>query len=392
MLKRQDTISMALQRRRSTQLDQRAVPPRRLSSSWADQELAFYRAVKAGDLSKCRALLDKTRDAEERVAMANTISTRGDSMLIVAITLEYPNVVKLLLSNGADPTFKCNTPVPDSTPLSVAVVCNRPYIIKIVCEAYLTEQYLARGTFLSSRELDEHFKTDAERRVARRILVDIYATMSTEELVFGVPRDFQEHPGMMLCDLIELAATTELKALRIRSTEPFTADELSTASARLQLAAGGCLRAVGTVKDALGRFEVDEILKSPLGMHALRNALRYNCKTFIAQPEVQNFVHREWLGTLLYQATHFGTDSEEPLMHQLRCAGFAVIAWVTCLLFLPIVSALPFFETAAYEWISRGAHKKMEETKRQQTRVRRRHGSDDEKTIAKSLPGTAVRT
>jgi hypothetical protein len=57
------------------------------------------------------------------------------------------------------------------------------------------------------------------------VLVDIYASMSTEELVCGMPFDFQKMPGQMLCDLITLAAATERKALRIRATEPFTADE-----------------------------------------------------------------------------------------------------------------------------------------------------------------------
>ena len=80
--------------------------------------LRFYRAVKNGDLSECQKQLQAAGDINKRVALVNTVSTRGDSMLIVAISLEYPNVVKLLLNNGADPTFKCDTPVPGSTPLS----------------------------------------------------------------------------------------------------------------------------------------------------------------------------------------------------------------------------------------------------------------------------------
>ena len=60
---------------------------------------------------------------------------------------------------------------------------------------HLVPRYLARGTFCSARELEVHFATEAKRRVARRVLVDIYASMSVEELVCGVPHDFQAEPG-----------------------------------------------------------------------------------------------------------------------------------------------------------------------------------------------------
>ena len=67
----------------------------------------------------------------------------------------------------------------------------------------------------------------------------------------------------------QLAAATERKAWSLASTDPFTADELTASSSRLQLAAAGCLSAIGSQKDGLLRFEVDEIFRSPRG-HQVR--------------------------------------------------------------------------------------------------------------------------
>ena len=98
------------------------------------RDKAFYRAVKAGDLAECRRRFAEVRGAEERKELANTTGPNDVSVLLMAITMEYPNLVKLLLSHGADPTYTCDTPVEGSTPLSVAVASNRPFIIKVVCE------------------------------------------------------------------------------------------------------------------------------------------------------------------------------------------------------------------------------------------------------------------
>ena len=69
------------------------------------------------------------------------------------------------------------------------------------------------------------------------MLVDVYAGLSVDEMVMGIARSFRAAPSLTLLDLIELAAATQRKAIRMRPHEPFVADELVAASSRLQLAA-----------------------------------------------------------------------------------------------------------------------------------------------------------
>ena len=112
------------------------------------------------------------------------------SLIFVLSTISLIALYGVLASMG----FAKFSPI-HYTPLAVAVGSKRPYVMKLVCEAYLSSQYLRHGLFLSSRELEEHFADVDQRRVARRVLVDIYAAMSIEGIVCGVPRDFRSGPA-----------------------------------------------------------------------------------------------------------------------------------------------------------------------------------------------------
>ena len=112
-------------------------------------------------------------------------------------------------------------------------------------------------------------------------------------------------------------------------------------------------------KDGKGRYEVDEIIKSPRGLEALTQALKFDCKSFIAQPAVQNFIHREWLGPLLSQAT----DADNDAVFRLRCWALAIMAWLLCMLFLPIVAVAPFLETTIFECIASTHQEDLERSK-----------------------------
>ena len=112
--------------------------------------------------------------------------------------------------------------------------------------------------------------------------------LSAESLVQGVPKYFDAHPTHTLLDLIELAAATQRMAIRIRMHNPSRSDDLLSASSRIQYVAAGCLRTVGVLKDSLGRYECDEMLRSPFGQQALECALKQSCRIFLTQPEVQS--------------------------------------------------------------------------------------------------------
>jgi hypothetical protein len=211
-------------------------------------------------------------------------------------------------------------------------------------------------------------------------LIDVYATVRIAELSVGIAHNFQNRPGETLLDLIELAASAQRKAMRLRATDAIAADEMHDLSSRLQLAAAACLSCLGTLKDVLGRcrhrhgpshgpplapqrvlasqpwwvrgtrgrYEVDQILLSRRGFAALDAALRFECKVFLAQPLVQAFVCREWRGPLLDSLYVRERPSSELLLRAL----VALIAIAVNTLLLPIVSLVPLLETLVFECLA----------------------------------------
>ena len=308
-------------------------------------KIEFLGFVDNGNFRAMKTALTYLSPVDAKV-LANAVNRKGFSALILSIRHEYPNCTKLLLEHGADPNFTCCIGKdPKATPLRLAIKTNRPYIVKPVAEFYLRKNYMDKGMFLSARELESLFDSPLEAQMARRTLVDIYANMDISSMVEGVVADFRMGPALLLRDLLELAAAAQRKAMRLRSREPLAADHLSAASARLQLVAAGCLRAIGTLKDELGRYEVDELLRSPIGYDALKTATRYNLRTFVAQPECQGFLRREWRGPLLDKVIEGGYGLPLQLFHLL----FFCSALVGCLILLPLGALCPFLETYTYE-------------------------------------------
>ena len=329
----------------------------------------FAEAVQDGDYPRCKQLLDRCTNGSERAMLANSMcASPPGSVLMTAILFEFPNIVRLLIMHGADPSFESES-TPGATPLSLAIRCNRPFIISLVVEAYLTESFLSKGAFLSIRELEAHFSNEAEQQVARRALVELYASMSVEELCYGIPKAFQDAPALMLLDLVELSASTQRKAMRLKQLEPSAADDYFVASNRIQLAAAGCLRTLSNMKDALSRWQVDEILGTPRGLQAIRTALRFQCRVLLAQPEVQRFMTRLWQGTLLNGALG-GHIEEVHLLHQTKCLAFFLLAALLCVACAPLFAALPCLESWIYERLAeakyRGTHMHRTETRKKQ--------------------------
>ena len=79
----------------------------------------------------------------------------------------------------------------------------------------------------------------------------------------------------------------QFRSRSVRGYDTYRGDDLEAASARLQLAAAGCLVSLGRLQDGLGRYEVSELLLSPLGEAAIKLAIRHRCKHFLSQPPVQ---------------------------------------------------------------------------------------------------------
>ena len=52
----------------------------------------------------------------------------------------------------------------------------------------------------------------------RRALVETYADMPVEELCWGIPADFRQHPSLTLVDILDIASATQRMMLRVRRT------------------------------------------------------------------------------------------------------------------------------------------------------------------------------
>ena len=104
-------------------------------------------------------MLEECESDEERQKLVNGHSTSGDRNvppLIVAIKHEYPNIVRLLIESGAKTTVEQRSLKRGvETALQAAFRSKRPYIIRMLTESYLRTEFLGKGTFLSTRELEQ---------------------------------------------------------------------------------------------------------------------------------------------------------------------------------------------------------------------------------------------
>lgn len=320
------------------------------ASSRKFSHLDFIQLVRDGDIKGVRRTFDKCESMEEVEAYANAVGRRGQSALVVAIRNEYPNLARLLLKVGADPTFECDYPEPGTTPLRVAFETDRPNVQKMVCEAW-TYQQLEAGVLTRMQDLRKFFKPEqaSARVVAQRVLVKTYASCEPATFAHVVAPRFQVQPAQTLLDLLSLAAAMFRDSVRMEAIEPLMADTLRSGSVRLQLLAAGCLSMIGSVKDGLGRYECDELLRCPKGMDVLRVALQNGLKTFIAQPGTQSYVRREWSGPLLGRIAD--PDSTMPTGERLRLFCIFFVAFLCNALLVLASALLPFLESMLYDYL-----------------------------------------
>ena len=221
----------------------------------------------------------------------------GNTALLLAITFEYPNVAALLLQyKETDPLHKNAR---GYTALSLAARSKRPFVISCVLNRLLGVERLAKGELVTFPILAQVIRTAGRgghavsESFARHTLIDLYTELGLDELALCVVAAFKRHPATCLYDCVEMAAAVQLRSRFVRGYDSFRSDELEAASARLQLAAAGCLVSLGRLKDGLGRFEVEQLLQSPRGEAAIKLAIRHSCKQFLSQPPVQARRRRE---------------------------------------------------------------------------------------------------
>ncbi|KAL1519631.1 hypothetical protein AB1Y20_023142 [Prymnesium parvum] len=303
----------------------------------------FLHLARQGELPAIRAFLD-TLDEDNRRRCLTAVDPNGDTALFLAIQYEYPNVVALLLQDKWTNPMQKNHKGQNG--LNLAARSNRPFVIRTLLHRLLAVEKLQRGELVTFRHLAQILQAKRGQpsirfALARSVLVDVYSKLGVDELARCVVNDFKRHPASCLYDCVSLAGAIRVHARAARSLDHVRADDLDATSARLQLAAAGCLSELYTLKDGLGRYEVDELLLTPLGEAAIKLAVRHSCTSLLAQPPVQAFLTREWRGPLL-QSVIDNADSD------LSRLTVGIIMWVFVallnLLFLPFLAAMPHLE------------------------------------------------
>ena len=348
---------------------------------WDDDHCTtFMRFVKKGKLVEMRAEL-ASHSEQEREVLTNA-SERGISVLMVAIRHEYPYVVRLLLENSANPTYMNPFTKRLCSPMVFAIEGESTLILKLVSQAYLAKKVKGEHGFISAQQLQADFEKQHQSK-AVRMLIQLYADLDLREFLDGVAHDFRLEPAQTLQDLIQLAAYAKRFHMRLRDTEPSAAAQMTEASERMQLAAAGCCSALGPLKDGLGRFEVDELMRCAKGFAALKTAMQYNCRSFVAQPELQAFIGRTWRGPLLERLVN-----EQDYTSYLRGAPWVVLSLVLNLLLLPLAALLPSLETVVYEWLADTYQKARVERSTDAQFSRRRRSAQ----LTRSMLGRMART
>ena len=95
--------------------------------------------------------------------------------------------------------------------------------------------------------------------------------------------------------LVRLAGFARERALKLRSSDPHSADDHQVLFGRLQLAAAACIHKDWSGKDRR-RSDAHHLLRSDDGRKALEHALQIKAKELLAQPVVQGYIEVAWRG------------------------------------------------------------------------------------------------
>lgn len=327
-----------------------------MTSHMSEANVDFLGLARHGRLSELRNVLT-TLTASERRERLQAEDEHGNTALLLAIIFEYPNVTSLLLQfRETDPTHSNKR---GFTALSLAARTKRPFVVNAVLHRLLCVERLDKGELITIPMLMQFLRSWGEPvslKMARHNLIDQYAQLSLEALSLCVARAFMQLPGTCLCECVQLAAATQFRSRAVRGYDTYQADELEAASARLQLAVAGCLVSLGRLKDGLGRYEVEQLLQSPLGEAAIKLAIRHRCKHFLSQPPVQALLTHEWHGPLLHSIMEGADHTVTRRMG--RCVVFLLVVFLNLLL-LPLVAAFPPLENLLLGHLKQDAAEKL---------------------------------
>ena len=109
----------------------------------------------------------------------------------------------------------------------------------------------------------------------------------------GQGGDALDATATAVLQLVHLAGFARERALKLRSSDPHSADNHQVLFGRLQLAAAACIHKDWSGKDRR-RSDAHHLLRSDDGRKALEHALQIKAKELLAQPVVQGYIKVAW--------------------------------------------------------------------------------------------------
>ena len=233
-------------------------------------------AILHGATEVVRLLLDKG-------AALDVKSKYGSTALMLASRYGHTEVVRLLLDKGASPYGKDEE---GSTALTWAHEKGDAELVKLL---------LGMGASVDEVPMDSALRAlvGADEEQLGRMA----AGLLHKRLLEG-PEGKVATPKVVL-HLVHLAGHARERALKLRSSDPRSADDHQALFGRLQLAAAACVRndESGEARDK--EEDVQKLFLSNDGRNALEHAVQIEAKELLAQPVVQGYMKVAWRENLV---------------------------------------------------------------------------------------------
>ena len=227
--------------------------------------VSLHDACRDGDTERVRQLLDEGAPVDEKDEYPGQKDDYDRKALGLAIMQGHAEVVGLLLSKGA--AVEVKDKLGDTALLALVA---------------FDEEQLGR---MAAAQVHHQIAIDSKAR----------GVEGSEKRVATAKAVLQ---------LVNLAGFARERALKLRSSDPHSADDHQVLFGRLQLAAAACVQndESGKARDdpAKPREEnVHKLFRSNNGRKALEHAVQVEAKELLAQPVVQDYMMVAWRGGLV---------------------------------------------------------------------------------------------
>ena len=212
----------------------------------------------------------------------------GSTALMLASRRGHAELVQLLLGKGAAVDEKDER---GSSALLLASKEGRTEVVQLL---------LDKGAPVDVKDKDGHSALPAvvtfdEEQLGRMAAAQVQGQLLKSK---GQDGDALDATARAVLQLLHLVGFARERALKLRSSDPHSADDHQVLFGLLQLAAAACVQ-----NDEVGKarrdYEVKKLFRSDDGHKALEHAVQIEAKELLAQPVVQGYIKVAWRGEFL---------------------------------------------------------------------------------------------